>query len=52
VKNALKPEKDEVFLEFIFGINERKIGIKKLINIMKLDVFDVFGMILINGEKN
>lgn len=43
---------DENFLEFIFGMNENKIGIIKLINIMKNDVLVVFGMIHINGEKN
>jgi hypothetical protein len=52
VKNVIQLEKDENFHEFIFGMNEIKIGMKKLINTMKDDVFDVFGMILINGEKN
>jgi hypothetical protein len=52
VKIVLKLEIDEFFLEFIFGMNELKNGIIKLINMMKKDVFDVFGIILINGEKN
>ncbi len=52
VKSVIKQEKGETFLEFIFGGSEIICGIMRLINMMKKDVYDVSGMIHINGEKN
>jgi hypothetical protein len=51
VKDVFEMVKEVIFLGFIFGIKVMKTGMVQ-IDMMRVVVSVVFGMILINGEKN